>query len=136
MTELRRDKLDAQAMHQRLTADGSRWEKPTTVVIAGAEAADTWLIQGVGYRIIVSYDPDSEPGVEWVHASISHANPQRIPSYNDLKRLHHGVFGDGHAYQAFVPAAEHISIRNNVLHLWGRLDGKPVLPDFGRLGTI
>jgi len=67
---------------------------------------------------------------------VAYKDPTRMPSYNDLKRMHRGVFGDGHAYQVFAPAAEHVNIRSNALHIWGRLDGLPVLPNFGRLGTI
>jgi hypothetical protein len=126
--QLRRDKLDVQTMHERL---GSYWLKPQEF------GGDSWIIDGPGaIRMVVSYDPDTEPGVEWVHASVSYENKQRIPSYMDLKRMHYAVFGDGHAYQVFVPSGEHINIRGNVLHLWGRLDGKPVLPNFGREGTI
>jgi hypothetical protein len=40
------------------------------------------------------------------------------------------VFGDRWAYQVFAPPADHINLHNFALHLWGRLDGKPVLPDF------
>lgn len=136
MTELRRDLLDVKAMHERFTADGSRWDKPKPVVLGGIESADTWEFKGVGVRVFVSYDPDSEPGVPWVHASTAYRDPMRMPSYSDLKRMHHGVFGDGHAYQVFAPAAEHINITSNVLHLWGKFDGSPVLPNFGRAGTI
>jgi hypothetical protein len=85
-------------------------------------------------RIIVS--PWIEPGgVEWVHASISHSHGV-MPTYGDLKILHQAVFEPGYSYQVFVPPAEHINITANVLHLWGRLDGAPALPNFGRFGTI
>jgi hypothetical protein len=50
--------------------------------------------------------------------------------------LHSAVFGEGHAYQVFVPTSEHINLKENVLHLWGKADGTPALPDFGRFGTI
>jgi hypothetical protein len=125
---LRRDRLDIEAIHKRL---GPYWRPPQAL------GEDAWWFYGPGeMKIIVSYDPDTEPGVEWIHASISHAIETRYPSYNDLKTMHHGVFGDGFAYQCFVPVDKHINIRSNVLHLWGRLDGKPALPDFGRHGTI
>lgn len=136
MTGLPRDRLDVAAMHQRLTADGSRWKKWVPLAYDGVESADTWVFGGVGTRIFVSLDPDSEPGVDWIHASTAYTTPSRMPSYSDLKRMHHGVFGDGHAYQVFVPASQHISITHNVLHLWGHLDGTPALPNFGRAGTI
>lgn len=121
------DRLDITAIQRRLD---KRWDKPLPW------GEDAWFILGNGMGIIVSLDLESEPGVEWVHASISYQMKERIPSYSDLKMLHRAVFGDGHAYQCFVPAAEHVNITGNVLHLWGRLDGEPVLPDFGRFGTI
>jgi hypothetical protein len=125
MTE-RRDHIDAAAIHERL---GSDWEAPTPL------GDDAWTIRGRGKAIIVSYDPDSEPGIEWVHASIAYRDTWRIPSYSDLKQLHRSVF-NGPAYQCFVPSGEHINITSNVLHLWGRLDGQAALPNFGREGTI
>jgi|JI10StandDraft_1071094.scaffolds.fasta_scaffold267220_2 hypothetical protein len=136
MNELPRDRLDVDAMYQRFAAEGARWGRAKPLVFGGVEAADTWEFPGIGMRIFVSIDPNTEPGTDWVHASVAYKDPTRMPSYNDLKRMHRGVFGDGHAYQVFAPAAEHVNIRSNALHIWGRLDGLPVLPNFGRLGTI
>lgn len=134
---LRRDCLDIALIHTRFGAE-PYWSTPKPLVANGVEAEDAWWLSGPGGAgVIVSYDPDSEPGVEWVHASIAYSQqPHRYPTYPDLKRLHYGVFGDGHAYQCFVPTDEHINITANVLHLWGRLDGKPALPNFGWAGTI
>jgi hypothetical protein len=90
-------------------------------------------------RIIVSADyglDEANPAVCWVHASVSVRDEKLMPTYEDLKLLHHAVWGEGHAYQCFVPSDEHVNIRSNALHLWGRLDGQRVLPDFGRFGTI
>ena len=69
-----------------------------------------------------------QPGVDWVHASIS--NTARMPSYADLKRMHLAVFGNGWAYQVFAPPSDHINLHEYCLHLFGRLDGKSALPDF------
>jgi hypothetical protein len=69
---------------------------------------------------------------EWVHASMTGIND--VPPYADLVVLHRAVFGDGWAYLPFAPPAEHVNICGNALHLFGRLDGKPALPDF-TLGT-
>jgi len=137
MTEvLRRDRLDVKAMHARF-GGAPYWMQPIVLVFNGVESEDAWVFEGPGgCRVIVSYDSDSEPGVEWVHASMGYAMQERMPSYNDLKRMHYGVFGDGFAYQCFVSPGEHINIRSNVLHLWGRLDGRPALPNFGWQGTI
>jgi hypothetical protein len=128
----RRDHLDVAGMHRRF---GAAW------TAAQPWGDDAWFFFGPGgKKVIVSYDPDSEPGVEWIHASVSYDTKgqpfTRYPSYSDLKELHRGVFDTGCAYQVFVPAEKHINITGNVLHLWGRLDGAPVLPNFGRFGTI
>lgn len=73
-------------------------------------------------------------GVEYVHASI--ADSVVLPSYADLVLLHKAVFGDGYAYQVFAPSTQHVNIHLNALHLWGRADGRPCLPEFGLAGTI
>lgn len=91
-----------------------------------------WLFDAVtpsGPRIIVTTSPHPDiVGCDLLHASISY--PDRTPTYDDLTRLHQAVFGDGWAYQVFAPPAAHINIHPHTLHLWGRLDGAPMLPDF------
>jgi len=68
-------------------------------------------------------------GIEWAHASI--AGSEQVPAYEELTWVHAAVFGDGYSYQCFVPRSSHVNIHEFALHLWGRLDGKPALPDFG-----
>lgn len=97
-----------------------------------------WCYDGLRepLRILVSEGPapDDQSGV-WLHASISHRD--RIPTYDELVLLHHAVWGaSGWAYQVFAPAVDHINIHPNVLHLWGRTDGRAELPNFGLLGSI
>jgi hypothetical protein len=65
---------------------------------------------------------------DWIHASIAWA--ERMPTYEDLKLLHAAVFGDRWAYQVFAPPTDHVNIHQFALHLFGRVDGKPALPDF------
>ena len=72
-------------------------------------------------------------GAEWVHASMT--RPNEIPSYEDMCRLHRAVF-DGYAYEVHAPASQHVNIHAHALHLWGRRDGAPVLPEFGLAGSI
>jgi hypothetical protein len=124
------DRIDIRAIAHRLRELDRTWDKPQEW------GEDAWMILGNGKAIIVSLDFESEPGTDWIHASISYKMPSRYPSYADLKTLHRAVFGEGHAYQCFVPATEHINLTGNVLHLWGKLDGTPALPNFGRFGTI
>lgn len=85
------------------------------------------------YSVIVTAF-ESEPARTWVHASIS--SPKRMPTYNDLDSLHRAVFGEGYAYQVFVGGDKHVNLHPYCLHLWGRADGTPALPDFGQFGMI
>ena len=102
---------------------------------------DGWLFLGAneshpGRVIVTCSDMAMVPGgdrTEWLHASIS--RPE-MPTYEDMTLLHRAVFGKGYAYQVFAPPSDHVNIHATALHLWGRLDGKPVLPEFGALGTI
>jgi hypothetical protein len=84
--------------------------------------------------IVTAFELDD---TEWIHASMTRDN--RVPTYEDLCRLHRAVWGEhGYAYQGFYPPATHVNLHEHALHLWGRADGKPVLPDFGAAfgGTI
>jgi len=109
---------------------------------AGMGWIDSFLAVGgkAARRVIVSTDelPATRPAgtlTVWIHASLS--RPDRMPDYEDLKHLHQAVFGDGWAYQVFAPPAEHVNGHETCLHLFGRADGLPVLPDFTHgLGEI
>jgi hypothetical protein len=87
-----------------------------------------------GSSVIITRDHETDPDHVWVHASLAHRD--RVPSYEELTKLKLAAFGSGWAYQVFAPPSEHVNIHDHALHLWGRLDGARVLPDFGRFGTI
>ena len=75
-----------------------------------------------------------EKGEAWLHASISGGD--RMPTYDDLAGVHKAVWGtDGYAYEVFAPDSQHVNLHPYARHLWGRTDGAPVLPEFGRGGT-
>lgn len=80
---------------------------------------------GIGSIVVTPAIYDDQT---WIHASI--AWNAEMPSYEDLKLLHRAVYGDGWAYQVFAPPSDHVNIHNFALHLFGRADGKPALPDF------
>jgi hypothetical protein len=125
---LRRDAIDVKGILQRL--HDKRW---TTEPYGD----DSVKFHGPsGQLIIVSFDPDSDDSIPWLHASTSHLAESRLPSYSDIKQMAQAVWPDGYCYQVFAPADDHVNITRNVLHLWGRADGAMVLPDFARLGTI
>ncbi len=112
--------LDALAIRKRLGR--TAWSAPARWGPDGWRFSDR---NDDGHIILSVADCE---GADWVHASMSRVG--RVPDYADLKHLHQAVFGDGWAYHVFAPPSEHVNIHDHVLHLWGRLDGKPVLPDF------
>ena len=99
---------------------------------------DGWVFDNAhehGQIIVSVSDLPDDTGIEWVHASI--AFKDRMPTYDELCLMHRAVYADHYAYQVFAPAAQHINIHHHALHLWGRLDGEPMLPEFGRFfGSI
>lgn len=100
---------------------------------------DGWRLDRIdgGARVIVTLGPadPADDQTDWIHASVSRRD--RAPDYEDLTALHAAVWGrDGWSYQVFAPAADHVNIHPYALHLWGLPDGRPLLPNFGALGTI
>jgi hypothetical protein len=91
---------------------------------------------GNGKVILTAAPGPGEPdGAEdWWHASISYAD--RLPGYEDLTLLHAAVWPAGYAYQVFAPPSQHVNIHQFALHLWGKADGRALLPEFGVYGTI
>lgn len=87
-------------------------------------------------RVVVTLGPTGPvPDDIWLHASIS--LQERMPTYEDLVMLHKAVWqDDGWSYQAFAPKSAHVNIHEFTLHLWGRPDGRPELPNFGAAGSI
>jgi hypothetical protein len=83
---------------------------------------------GDPYSIIISSATEDD-GNSWLHASIF-LGDDKTPSYAHLQLLHRAFFGRMRwAYQVFPPASEHVNL-HEVLHLFGRSDGRPALPDF------
>jgi hypothetical protein len=123
--------VDAIRLHR--TLGRAFWNRPEPF------GPDGWQ---VGHRtedasviVTASDGHDGDPRIWWLHASIARA--ETMPTYDDLVMLHSAVWGStGEAYQVFAPAADHVNIHAHALHLWGRLDGKRVLPSFGLLGSI
>lgn len=96
---------------------------------------DGWLMsRWDGHGSVIATAFTAEDVSEWLHASISY--DEHLPTYTELATLHRAVFGDGYAYQVFAPAIRHVNIHEHALHLWGRVDGWPVLPEFTMGGTI
>lgn len=117
--------IDALAIRKALGA--GFWGPPSPF------GPDGWAFRrirgGAGSVIVTEFVLD---GTAWWHASIAFETDR--PSYNALAALHTAVWGgDGYAYQVFAPKSKHINIHENALHLWGRADGKPELPEFAAI---
>lgn len=95
---------------------------------------DGWCLRHINGTTSVIITVAAIDGAEWIHASI--AARAEMPSYEDMKRLHRAAFGNGYAYQVFAPPTQHVNIHQYALHLWGRVDGRPMLPEFGAEGSI
>jgi len=119
--------IDILAIRRDLGRD--EWQSPEPY------GPDGWTMLAFDGRssIVISYAEDGDTA--WIHAS--RTADGRVPTYEEMCILHLAVWGyHGYAYQVHPPAAQHVNIHEYALHLWGRADGKPVLPEFGRFGTI
>jgi len=125
--------IDALAIRKRLGR--AYWTVPEPFGDDGW-SFDT-IIQEHGRIIVTASDFTSigaPAGQEWLHASISWMS--RMPTYDELTHLHKAVWPNGYAYQVFAPPSQHVNLHSYALHLWGLADGSPILPEFGRFGTI
>lgn len=113
------------------------WMPPEAVPSVGlnGQHGHMWLLDRYdkGGRILLSIDA-WEDGYDWIHASMSRSGT--VPIYDEVKHLHRAVFRDGWAYQVFAPPDEHVNDHEFCLHLWGRLDGTPALPNFAAMGSV
>ena len=104
------------------------WSVPTQF------GPDGWRFLSANGSVLATVADIGPEGEEIVHASMAFLD--RTPTYEELKLLHKAVFGGGWAYQVFAPPVDHVNINSHALHIWGRLDGKPMLPNFGMYGSI
>ena len=97
---------------------------------------DGWILTCLSEpgSVIVSAGPCGTDDQDWWHASIAFTD--RDPTYLELALLHHAIWPNGWAYQVFAAPADHVNIHEHALHLRGRPDGSPLLPNFGAMGMI
>lgn len=91
---------------------------------------DGWIFQSRDQKrslIATCADYPDDP-TNWIHASLTGIDG--VPTYGELKMVHQAIWGNGWAYQVFAPPKFHVNIHSRALHLFGRADGKPALPDF------
>lgn len=127
------DKDRVWSIPQEFGPDGWRFLAVDGETLVG-EVLATVSDHEIGSRHDIGYVDVSK--VEIIHASI--VVLARMPTYDEMVLLHHAVFGaERWAYQVFAPSDRHVNIHSGALHLWGRLDGEPMMFDFSSVtGTI
>lgn len=86
-----------------------------------------WLEGYAGLRVMLGGNLYGKE--KWIHISLS--RKERLPSWGDIKKVKELFLGDDlTAIQVFPPKDQFINDNPYVLHLWHRLGGKPLLPDF------
>lgn len=119
---------EIEAIRQRLQAGLPRRRfHPARVTDDGPWNIDEAVPKALALRILIS-GHTARDGSEWLHVSMSRIGV--MPTHEDMKLVHAAVWPNGHAYQVFVPPAEHYNYHEHCLHLWGRPDGSRALPDF------
>ena len=80
-----------------------------------------------GMKIILSLE--TKDGHDWIHVSCSF--PTQLPRWKDLQQIKDAIIGrEAQAVQVLAPASEHVNYHEYCLHLYARLDGSRVVPDF------
>ncbi len=93
-------------------ADGAAWQHPRS------------------HLQVIATIAIEQDGERWLHCSAMHRDPNRIPTWDELKQVKDDFIGAHRtALQVLPSAATYVNINPNVLHLWCCLDGD-VTPDF------
>lgn len=109
--------VDILAVRKRLGRDA--WHPPQPYGPAGY----SMVSRNLRWQLIVMLI--EADGLDYIRASL--AGFDEPPTQSELQVLHMAVFGDGHAYQVFPPP-QHAHPYS--LHLFGRADGEPAMPEF------
>lgn len=91
---------------------------------------DGFALSFGGLRAIIDCGEKSD-GQMWLHLSVSRAD--WAPSHADMKMAKAAFMGDRYAYQVWPPKDKYVNIHPYCLHLWARLHGEPVLPEFSEV---
>jgi hypothetical protein len=84
--------------------------------------------KGGGLRVLIDCE-EKEDGYEWLH--VSYSRKAWTPNHDDSVKVKRAFLGeDRYAYAVFPPRQLYVNIHEHCLHLWARLDGSPVLPEF------
>ena len=89
-----------------------------------------WACQSGGLRAIIDCSVKAD-GEQWLHLSISRKDWD--PTHFDMCKAKTDFLENRYAYSVFPPAENYVNIHSHCLHLWARLDGEPVLPEFSEM---
>lgn len=89
-----------------------------------------------GLKVIRTVHDDNEWGDNRIWMHVSYSRKDRIPSYEDSKRVLRAFVGDElEAYAVYPPKARWVNVHPHCLHFWIPLEG-PILPDLSYGGKI
>jgi hypothetical protein len=89
---------------------------------------DGYAFQRHGLRVLVDCETKAD-GHQWIHVSYSRAH--WTPIHSDTVLVKETFIGnDRYAYAVLPPKDRYVNLHPNCLHLWARMDGQPVLPEF------
>lgn len=78
-------------------------------------------------RVLIDCSEKAD-GKCWLHVSVSRVD--RTPTHEEMASVKAAFLGDRYAYSVWPPSDKYVNIHKHCLHLWARLDGAPVLPEF------
>lgn len=137
MTALNLDGVNWNAVRNEQDRDAANpppWEPPLVLPPAWVEvqrdsSGAKYVARSRSLVAIVSCAEERD-GRWWMHLSVSHRS--RVPTWQELAWCKEIFLGDREAYQVLPPKERYVNIHPNVLHMFTRLDGDAVLPDFTR----
>lgn len=84
-----------------------------------------------GLRVIIDCEVKSD-GFDWIHISVSRKS--WTPTHEDMVKVKQDFLGiDCYAYSIWPPEDMYVNIHSHCLHLWSRLDGSRILPEFSEV---
>jgi hypothetical protein len=101
--------------------------------VPGDDGLGTWDQPTRGIRLMHSVSEEDD-GEVWAHLSVS-LRTWTLPEWRQLKEAQWLCYPDHAGIVVVAPKDEHVNVAE-VLHVWTKLTGPPVLPDFRKLGQV
>lgn len=125
-------RMAAEAQAEAILPDPELWTSPRVLPPAWVEVerqidGSKYLNHRAHLAAIVSCQRETD-GQFWIHLSVSHRD--RVPNWQELIETKQVFLGDREAYMVHPPKARYVNLHPHVLHLFARLQGEAVLPDF------